>query len=78
MPMTLGYNERRGGWTLEFTPTQQSSQSGATGAILTLGFTYAVAGILVAQPHPTGKAVGVGILAIPDPLIFAAGYSLFG
>jgi len=40
---------------------------------------YAVAGALAVAdgPLPFGDAIAVGLLAIPDPVIFAFGYSLF-
>jgi len=44
-----------------------------------VGTVYAVAGALAVAdgPLPFGDAIAVGLLAIPDSVIFAFGYSLF-
>lgn len=44
-----------------------------------LAITYGLAGALALGdgPLPFGDVIAVGILAIPDPLIYYAGYSMF-
>ena len=47
--------------------------------ITALALTYGLAGALALGdgPLPFGDAIALGILAVPDPIIYLAAYSLF-
>jgi len=45
--------------------------------VTALGATYAAAAGLAMLPHPLAKTASVGILLIPDVLIYATAYSVF-
>jgi hypothetical protein len=42
-----------------------------------VGVTYLAATGLAFIPHPLAKAASVGVLAVPDVLVYAVAYSMF-
>ena len=71
--ITLTYQDMVGNNQKIFLDTKkQNSVSGMIGGAAALGSTYAVAGAFMLNPKTA--PIGIAIMAIPDPAIFAVGY----
>ena len=54
------------------------SHWGHIGGLTALAATYSIAGVLAIAdgPLPFGDAIAVGILAVPDPVIYGIGFAI--
>ena len=59
----------------EYLPSECKMERHSAG-LVALGVTYGAAGLSFATGTPAGIAVGGAILAVPDVVIYAAGYAL--
>jgi hypothetical protein len=70
-----------GGWILDEAIAYEQHEDAEllphVAGLTAVGVTYLAATGLAFIPHPLGKAVSVGILAVPDVLIYAVAYSMF-